>query len=155
MAAIKTLEERMQVLEDVESIKKLKARYFRCVDGKRWDDLSKVFTEDAVTDYGMGRRFEGVNAILDFFKNRSNSGSEWVTGFHHGHNPEIEITSSVTARGTWALYNYMIDKQTHVNKHFGASYNDEYFKEKGEWKIKSTAVTFTVKEAWDRHEIPF
>ena len=36
--------------EDVEEIKKLKARYFRGLDSKDWDLYASVFTDDVVVD---------------------------------------------------------------------------------------------------------
>ena len=36
-----------QMLLDIEAIKQLKARYFRYVDTKQWDDLKALFTADA------------------------------------------------------------------------------------------------------------
>lgn len=43
---------RLDALEAVENIKKLKARYFRFVDEKKHDELAALFTPDAelVTD---------------------------------------------------------------------------------------------------------
>jgi len=42
------LEKRIRILEDVEAIKKLKARYWYCLEHKLWDELRDVFTEDAI-----------------------------------------------------------------------------------------------------------
>jgi 3-phenylpropionate/cinnamic acid dioxygenase small subunit len=37
----------MGALEEIEAIKRLKARYFRLMDTKQWDQWGDVFTEDA------------------------------------------------------------------------------------------------------------
>ena len=37
-------------LDAIEQIKKLKARYFRCMDTKDWDGFQNVFTADATMD---------------------------------------------------------------------------------------------------------
>ena len=34
-------------LTDIEAIKQLKARYFRLMDTKRWEEWGDVFTKDA------------------------------------------------------------------------------------------------------------
>jgi len=39
-------------LVELEKIRRLKYRYLRCVDLKRWDELENVFTADATADYG-------------------------------------------------------------------------------------------------------
>ncbi|MBN2099971.1 MAG: nuclear transport factor 2 family protein, partial [Dehalococcoidia bacterium] len=46
------IEARVRRLEDIEAIKKLKARYWRCVDRKLWAEMAEVFTEEATADYG-------------------------------------------------------------------------------------------------------
>jgi len=50
---------------------------------------------------------------------RAESGS---TTIHHGHHPEIEITGETTARGSWALYNYMFNDRQKRGIRIGAYY---------------------------------
>ena len=38
---------RLEALEDVESIKQVKARYFRFVDEKKYEELAALFTPEA------------------------------------------------------------------------------------------------------------
>jgi len=38
-------------LIEIEQIRQLKARYFRAMDQKNWDEWESVFTEDAVFDF--------------------------------------------------------------------------------------------------------
>jgi hypothetical protein len=58
------LEKRLQTLEDIETIKRLKARYCAMCDaGYDSDGLAGLFTEDAVWDGGSFGRFEGREAI--------------------------------------------------------------------------------------------
>ena len=37
-------------VDDIEEIKRLKARYFRMMDTKDWDGLAQVFTDDVEID---------------------------------------------------------------------------------------------------------
>ena len=100
MADLSDLEKRIRIMEDIEAIKKLKAKYFRCVDKKLWDEMEEVWVEDAVADYGMGiELLQGIKAIMEFLK--KNLGGDSMISVHQGHNPEIEITSDTTARGVW------------------------------------------------------
>ena len=56
-------------LVEIELIKRVKYAYARCLDLKRWDELSGLFTEDAVATYsGGGYTFEGRDAILGFLE---------------------------------------------------------------------------------------
>ena len=48
------MNEDIQRLADIESIKALKARYFRTMDTKDWKGLSDCFTDDLVADFREG-----------------------------------------------------------------------------------------------------
>jgi hypothetical protein len=94
----------LQQLLDIEAIKQLKARYFRLLDQKRWDEWGSVFTADVhmvvpegeVDTHGRDAVVESLRGIL----------AEVVT-VHHGHMPEIEITGADTASGTWAMFDHL------------------------------------------------
>ena len=145
MAEPAELEKRIRVLEDIEAIKKLKAKYFRCVDKKLWDEMEEVWVEDAVADYGMGiELLQGRKAILDFLK--KNLDRDSMISVHQGHNPEIEITSEITAKGVWVLNDRLII-QTIATLNGWRYYEDEYVKVNGEWKKKSTKIT-NILEEW-------
>ena len=58
---------------------------------------------------------------------------------HHGHMPEIEITSPTTARGIWAMFDYL-RFSTFIFKGYG-HYEEAYVKEANGWKIKSVLLT--------------
>ena len=66
-ARLAQIEQRVQVLEDVNAIRHLKARYAAsCDDQYNPDGLAALFTEDAVWEsQGLGR-FEGREAIRAF-----------------------------------------------------------------------------------------
>lgn len=154
MAEMSDLEARLRALEEIEAIKRLKHRYLRCLDLKLWDELAECFTPDAVTDYSDGQlHFEGVDAIMAFLKSGLGQQTS-IIGIHHCHHPEIELTSETTARGRWALHNYLINKQDRWGMRIGAYYNDEYVKVNGEWKIKYTGYVRIFQEMWSREETP-
>jgi hypothetical protein len=64
---LERLERRLQVLEDAEAIRKLKARYAALCDSQYdADGIAMLFTEDALWESpGLGR-FEGREAIRKF-----------------------------------------------------------------------------------------
>ena len=68
-ARLEQLERRLQVLEDAEAIRKLKARYAALCDSQYdADGIAMLFTEDALWESpGLGR-FEGREAIRNFFR---------------------------------------------------------------------------------------
>ncbi len=59
----------------LESIRRLKHRYLRCVDLKLWDELGDTFTEDATADYGTPvygspLKFNGRAEIVAFMRDK-------------------------------------------------------------------------------------
>lgn len=90
----------------LESLRVLKARYFRLLDGQRWDELAELFTDPAHIDVSGERGDpDGRDPAI--------SPSAFVEGVaralrgarsaHHGHMPELALTSSTTATGIWAM----------------------------------------------------
>jgi uncharacterized protein (TIGR02246 family) len=136
-------------LEEIEQIKKLKARYFRLMDMKLWEEWAEVFTEDAtlrvITMGGLEVFWEGRQQIVT---NNSSTLKDVIT-VHQGHMPEIEMTSEATATGIWAMSDYLVFPNGTLN---GAGhYHEEYVKEDGQWKIKSLLLT-RLREEWQPKE---
>ncbi len=155
MAELAELERRIDALEDIEAIKRLKYRYLRLLDTKEWDALAETFTEDATTEYSDGEyRFEGRAAIMEFLRGTPLARKGEFVGVHQCHQPEIDLTSATTATGIWSLYNYLIHKRNQVGLRLCAFYHDEYLKLDGEWKIRSTGYRRVFEEVWERSDIP-
>ena len=56
----------LSTLEAIEQIKQVKARYFRFVDHKRWEEWGELFTEDVTAVYynaPKDRPNEGLPAL--------------------------------------------------------------------------------------------
>jgi uncharacterized protein (TIGR02246 family) len=152
MPTLEELECRIVAIEDVEAIKRLKYKYWRCLDTKCWDEMAECFTEDATVSYGSGAyRFAGRDAIVAFLAKALGraSGSH---GVHHGHHPEIERTSPTTARGRWSLYNYLFNAGEERGVREAAYYEDEYVKRDGCWLLQHTGYTYLFHEEWSRTE---
>lgn len=83
-------------MDDIEAIKRLKARYFRTMDTKDWAGMRAVFADDAVVDTSSsgGGVVEGADAFMAFLSETLRG----VVTVHHGHMPEIELTSDTTAK---------------------------------------------------------
>jgi hypothetical protein len=132
----------------IETLKQLKARYFRCLDDRDYEELGTLFTEDAVIVTTTGYHFDGVDSFLAFVRDPANRPLRTV---HHGHLPEIEITSATTATGTWALHAYAeLDRGGDVRlvQRFGR-YRDEYRKQGEVWKIAAQRVDLFPAPAGD------
>ena len=98
---VRELGYRVQALEDANEIRNLKAEYAAaCDDNYDPDRIAALFVEDAVWESeGLGR-FEGREAIREFFRGIS---SHFIFALHYGLNPHIEVTGD-TARARWYLF---------------------------------------------------
>jgi hypothetical protein len=136
-----TLEE----LSAVEEIKRLKARYFRCMDTKDWDGFEGVFAPDATMDTTQeAPDLEVVHGSQNIRRFVQGSVDPVVT-VHHGHMPEIEITSPTTARGVWAMQDFL---QMPEGSPLGMKsmtgwghYTETYEVVDGQWLIKTLVLT--------------
>ena len=128
----------MDRMAEILEIHKLKALYFRLMDEKRWDEWAEVFSEDFVGVYDGPHpqlRFEGRDHIVT--ENRKILATAKTV--HHGHMPEIEITSATTASGIWAMFDY-VELPEFTLRGYG-HYHDEYVKQGGRWRIRATRLT--------------
>lgn len=140
-------------LVELEAIKRLKYKYLRCLDQKRWDEMRECFTEDAVAAYSGGKySYEGREAILEFL--RRSMGAESFLSSHRAHHPEIELRSPSEASATWALDDVVIEEKWGVTIRGAAFYQDEYRKEDGRWRIVRTGYRRTYEEIQPRKDVP-
>jgi hypothetical protein len=131
-------------MDDIEAIKQLKARYFRLMDTKDWDAWGQVFAEDCemVVDSRPGSAAGDVMAITGrktiVEMVRSQVGP--AVTVHHGHMPEIDLTSSDTAKGIWAMEDVVELPGERMLHGFG-HYHETYVKTPEGWKIARLHLT--------------
>ena len=134
---LEDLERRLRVLEDIETIKKLKARYCAyCDNNYDADGIAALFTEDAVWDGGNFGRYEGREAIRTFFR-----GAPRIFPFaiHQVMNPIIEVEGE-QAKGQWYLFQPATLAEGNQAVWLAARYEEEYVKVESEWKFKRLKV---------------
>ena len=136
---VKFLEDECRRLSDIESIRQLRYRYWRSIHKGMWDELVDCYADDAAVDFGYGLNLEGRQALLDFYK--GSMGAAFILVDPQGHNPEIEILSPTTARGFWQWDNIMVEAKTNKAVRRGGSYDEEYVKRNGAWRIAVQNVT--------------
>jgi len=133
----KSLLDRIRRLEDIESVRRLKARYFNACDRKHVDDIRACFVEGPVhIDYGVVGVFGNREELIKVFVEKGCH--PHVVDLHHGQNAEIDITGPDTAKAIWGLYFYQIDTSTRVLTQLGGRYEDEYRRVDGKWQISRT-----------------
>ena len=135
---LEELSQRLQVLEDTEAIKRLKARYCAfCDDGYDPDGIASLFTEDGVWDSGdTFGKCEGAAAIRKFF---TGAPKQLPFALHYVMNPIIEVNGD-TATGTWYLFQACTFAKGNQAVWGAAKYEEQYTKVNGEWKFRHLSV---------------
>ncbi len=125
-------------IEEIERLQQLKARYFRFMDEKDWKAMRDVLADDVVIDTTAsgGTRITGADEFIAFLEPALRD----AITIHHGHMPEIALTSPSTARGIWALQDTIIWPDGSRLHGFG-HYHETYEKTDGEWRIKTSTLT--------------
>ena len=137
-------------LTALEEIRRVKHRYLRCVDLKRWDDLADTFTPDATADYGtpaLGKpiRLAGRDSIVAFLRERL--GPDIIT-VHFASQPEMTSTATRPwARG--AFEDTVIATEYRMMITGAAFYEDRYARATdGRWRIAHTGYVRTYEATW-------
>lgn len=124
----------------IEEIHQLKARYFRCVDTKDWEGYRAVFADDVQFDISEDMP-NGVFSDAQAAVKAAAAGLAGAQSVHHGHCPEIEITSPTTAKGIWAMEDklYWSDDSEFPGQklHGMGHYFETYEKIDDRWVIKT------------------
>lgn len=134
----KSLEDRLQALEDIEAIRKLKARYCSaCDDDHNPESLTALFTEDAVWEASGMARNEGHDEIYEYFANLRASGMIRNSA-HNAINPDIDVHGD-TATGHWRLIMLYTGNQADGSVRYFRIigwYREQYVRRNGRWLFK-------------------
>ncbi len=143
-------------LADIESIRRLKARYFRLLDQKRWDEWRdvfvagvEIFTPDDTGDpdpiLGRDTFVDGLALML-----------EAVPTVHHGHMSEIEVDGD-KATGVWSMEDHLFwPPEFGLGHMWGVGWYEETYQREadGEWRIARMHLRRIRVEAVGRHLFP-
>ena len=138
IARLDELEGRVRALEDTDAIRNLKARYAElCDDNYNPDGIAALFVEDGVWDGGSLGRFEGREAIREFFRGASKI---FTFAIHYSLNPQIEVTGD-TARARWYLFMPCTVGEGDRAMWRAGIDDEEYVRVNGQWMFKSKRST--------------
>jgi SnoaL-like domain len=156
-----TLEERIRLLEDFETIRQLKAHYAQYPDAKYTDDHQRrpqaeidtlareqasVFTDDAIWDNGVGP--SGILRGREAIYNNLRLGP-WKFAMHHFLSPRIEVDGD-KATGRWMLWQTATLAESDTAVFMSAITNDEYVRTPTGWKMSRMAFTLKYMTRFDR-----
>jgi ketosteroid isomerase-like protein len=142
-----------QQLQDMEEIRRLKARYVHFGDTQDWAKWSELFVDDYVVEVaGMPRpskdfpteaRMEGRDNIVAAFA----AVLSGIPTAHHVMLPDITISGPGTAHAIWTLNDEIWFPTCHFRG--WGHYHEDYVRVDGAWKISRTRVSRThVEEDW-------
>ena len=138
IARLDELETRVRALEDTDAIRNLKARYAElCDDNYNPDGIAALFVEDAVWESGPLGRFEGREAIREFFRGASRI---FTFAIHYSLNSQIEVTGD-TARAKWYLFMPCTVGDGDQAMWRAGIDEEEYVRMNGRWMFKSKKST--------------
>ncbi len=136
-AALERRERGVDTQDEFEAIRRLKYAYFRTLDLKQFDQLGQLMTEDCTAAYEDGKtKLEGRDAIVAWLT--KSLGNPGIVTEHHGHHPEIDLTSAHTATGIWYLQDRVIVAAADIEIVGTAFYEDRYAKTEAGWQISHT-----------------
>lgn len=143
---LKEMEKSVRVLRDIEEIKVLQYRYVNALICAEWGDCTDCFAENAKVDVYLHEPVQGKESIRKWFKeelSKTHAGKEGDFVVH----PIIRVDGD-KATGKWLIYLMYCYPRTGQSLFWvQLFYNNEYVREKGEWKI-------SLMTAWERMGLP-
>jgi hypothetical protein len=129
-------------MDDIEAIRRLKARYCRLLDTKDWDGYRQLFTDDVTMDTTAsgGGVVTGADEFLAFLVHVLDG----VVTVHQCHTPEIDLTSPTEATGIWAmedLLRFADGTELHGFGHYHETYRKDADADDSGWRIASSTLT--------------
>jgi len=133
------VEQRLAVLEDIEAIRKLKARYCAaCDDNHNEETLGTLFAEHATWEASNMGRADGRAAIMAKLGAVGRSGLIRNSA-HHAINPIIDVAED-RATGNWRLIMLYTANQADGSLQYLriiGFYRERYVKIRGNWLFES------------------
>lgn len=134
--------ERLQRLEDIEAIRRLKARYLNACDQQDPAAVRACFAPDNDCAVIVGHLgvFDTADGFCEMYT--AQACHPWVLDKHQAGNGEIDLIDATHAKGLWCLDYRKIDTKDETLTFVSLLYHDEYEKIDGAWKIRRTRSEF-------------
>lgn len=135
----------IEILNDIEDIKQLKARYCRLIDQKKWTELEADFVTDAAIEIAGApggaddtQKFTSAHAFIEGLRRLMGP----LVSVHQVHAPEIQILDAENAQGTWTISDRLVFPRGNPLKvlHGWGIYHESYRKISGAWRFASVRL---------------
>jgi outer membrane murein-binding lipoprotein Lpp len=143
---VQELEAAVQELQDVREIQELRASYCYYTDTNDWQNISTLFTDDAVCDFGPFGFYDGKEAVIEFFRDLLPAGMSFT--LHMTHNPKINVTGDA-ATGEW-YYEVAANSIDNAASWIGGKYIEQYVKVDGGWKFKEIVADWYYSTPYEK-----
>lgn len=136
----KSLEERVQYLEDVKEIRELMAKYCYTMDSADWDGVMSCYAKECSCNFGHFSHGErSTRAEVEHFFQKILM-SMFVMFIHRVVNDIIELQDGTHATGRWYLDEPCMLHETKRAAWSACTYYVDFIKEDGTWKFKRVIV---------------
>ncbi|GGN62188.1 hypothetical protein GCM10011579_029080 [Streptomyces albiflavescens] len=137
-----TIEARVQKLEDIEALRRLKADYTWFLDHKQWDEWKRCFSSDFVFEVA------GNRLPLDEFVAFVSRNLQPLITSHQLHQFKVEFASATAASGVWWLRDHLSHPGNGSEFRGRAYYHETYVKESDGWKISGSVLEYVSSEGY-------
>jgi hypothetical protein len=152
-AQIAQLEKQAQSAQDYIAISNLETAYGYYVDKAQWDQVADLFAKDSTLEIGLRGVWVGQDRVRAYLHKLPDL--KYGSLFNHMQlQPKIDIApDGTTAKGRWRAIIQV--GALHTRAQWGeATYENDYVKEDGVWKIKKLHAYFTYYadyyKGWDK-----
>jgi len=151
-AKMATLQQEAGLAGDYIDIANLQTAYGYYVDKSRWDDAADLFADDATLEIAGRGLFRGQDRIREYLNNLGPL--EYGRMYNHMQlQPVIHVAEDSTAKARWRAF-MMVGGLGREARWGEATYENEYVKDHGVWKISKlhSYIGFYVEydEGWHR-----
>lgn len=132
------LQRRIALLEDLEAIRQLKARYCAiCDDDHNPEQIASVFAPDGIWEGAGFGEAQGHDAIRDLFRKFQS-----LISFsqHNVMNPQIRVDGD-RATASWYFLGPFTFRKDNEDKWLAIRYDDDYVRLDGKWLLQHLRAT--------------
>lgn len=147
------LEARIQRLEDIEEIRRLRMKYHDFTNTSRFEEIPALFTEDANVDFGWISKAKGTEEIKELFA-RIPRNLPFLKQFIHNH--LVDVDGDRASGISYMDARYAVDGESII---VAARFVEQYSRTEKGWLISDFAVevyfSVPIEKGWAGDQMNF